>query len=120
MDTPPHTPPPTGHSSIKSLHVHYCDFAYEQKGPFRMAVTDIGDTTARTFAELVRRPAACSTDADAYQTLIGFPHEYICWKIQAPLGVTSQHPLPSFDMVSTASRARSHEKWWERCLGRAV
>ena len=53
MDTPPHTPPPIGQSSIDSLHIHYCDFAYEQKGPFRMAVTDISDTTAKTFAELV-------------------------------------------------------------------
>lgn len=50
MDTPPHTPPL---SSLDSLHIDYCDFAYEHKGPIRMAVTDIGDTTAKTFAELV-------------------------------------------------------------------
>lgn len=53
MDTPPYTPPPTGHSSIDSLHIHYCDFAYEHKGPFRMAVADVGESTAKTFAELV-------------------------------------------------------------------
>lgn len=51
MDTPPYTPPPTGASN--SLHINYCDFAYEHKGPFRMPVTDIGDTTAKSFSELL-------------------------------------------------------------------
>lgn len=65
MDTPPDTPPPTAHSSIDSLHIHYCDFAYEHKGPFRMAVTEIGDTTAKTFAECVPLsiPSALRLDA---------------------------------------------------------
>ena len=54
MDTPPYTPPPRDHSSIDSLHIHYYDFAYEDKGPFRMAVTDIGDVTAKNFAESVQ------------------------------------------------------------------
>ena len=53
MDTPPYTPPPIDHSSIDALHIHYYDFAYEDKGPFRMAVTDIGDITAKSFAESV-------------------------------------------------------------------
>ncbi|KAL6719894.1 hypothetical protein ACLMJK_001815 [Lecanora helva] len=51
--TPPGTPPATASSSHDTLHIHYCDFAAEHKGPFRMAVTDIGETTAKTFAELL-------------------------------------------------------------------
>lgn len=47
--TPPGTPPVA--SSHDTLHIHYCDFAAEKKGPFRMAVVDIADTTAKTFAE---------------------------------------------------------------------
>lgn len=53
--TPPRTPPATELHSHDTLHIHYCDFAAEQRGPFRMAVTDIGDTTAKTFAESVCR-----------------------------------------------------------------
>ncbi|MCJ1229484.1 hypothetical protein MMC12_006151 [Toensbergia leucococca] len=34
----------------------YYDFAYERKGPFRMATTNIGDATAKTFAELLSGP----------------------------------------------------------------
>ena len=49
--TPPGTPPANALSSHDTLHIHYCDFAAERKGPFRMAVTDIGETTAKTFAE---------------------------------------------------------------------
>ena len=51
LPTPPGTPPPAAPITHDTLHIHYCDFAAEQKGPFRMAVTDIGDTTAKTFAE---------------------------------------------------------------------
>lgn len=51
MDTPPYTPPATEYPFVDSLHIHYCDFAYEEKGPFRMPVPDIGETTAKTFAE---------------------------------------------------------------------
>ena len=40
-----------GYRSLDTLHIHYCDFAYERKGPFRMASTNIGDTTAKVFAE---------------------------------------------------------------------
>jgi len=51
MDTPPDTPPADRRSSsFDSLHIHYRDFAYEDKGPHRMAVTEIADTTAKTFA----------------------------------------------------------------------
>ncbi|KAL2051216.1 hypothetical protein ABVK25_008464 [Lepraria finkii] len=53
MDTPPYTPPATEYPFVDSLHIHYCDFAYEEKGPFRMPVPDIGETTAKTFAELL-------------------------------------------------------------------
>lgn len=48
--TPPTTPPATGLSSHDTLHIHYRDFAAQDKGSFRMAVTDIGETTAKTFA----------------------------------------------------------------------
>ena len=51
MDTPPYTPPAIEYSSVDSLLIHYCDFAYEHKGPFRMSALDIGETTAKTFAE---------------------------------------------------------------------
>ena len=52
MDTPPYTPPIEHHEYfVDSLHIRYCDFAYADRGPFRMAVIDIGDTTAKTFAE---------------------------------------------------------------------
>lgn len=40
-----------GHYSLDQLHIHYCDFAYEPKGPFRMANGNIGDATAKIFAE---------------------------------------------------------------------
>ena len=51
MDTPPYTPPAIEYSSVDSLLIHYCDFAYEHKGPFRMPALEIGETTAKTFAE---------------------------------------------------------------------
>ena len=51
MDTPPYTPPAVEYSSIDSLLIHCRDFAYEHKGPFRMPALDIGETTAKTFAE---------------------------------------------------------------------
>jgi len=40
-----------GHYSLDHLHIRYCDFAYKPNGPFRMANTNIGDATAKTFAE---------------------------------------------------------------------
>jgi len=58
--TPPGTPPATAPSSHDTLHIHYCDFAAERKGPFRMAVIAIGETTAKTFAEYVPRPDQCA------------------------------------------------------------
>lgn len=51
MDTPPYTPPAVEYSSVDSLLIHYCDFAYEHRGPFRMPALDIGEATAKTFAE---------------------------------------------------------------------
>jgi hypothetical protein len=36
---------------LDHLHVHYYDFAYEPKGPFRMAAQNIADAPAKTFAE---------------------------------------------------------------------
>lgn len=42
-----------GHYSLDHLHIRYCDFAYKPNGPFRMANANIGDATARTFAEYV-------------------------------------------------------------------
>lgn len=40
-------PPPEHVSS------YYYDFAYEKKGPFRMANGCIGDTAAKSFAEYI-------------------------------------------------------------------
>ena len=54
MDTPPQTPTSDGNSSVDYLDIHYWDFAYEQKGPFRMPTIDIEDTTSKTFAEYAR------------------------------------------------------------------
>ena len=51
MDTPPITPPPYGHSSTDYLDIHYWDFAYEEKGPFRMPTIEITETTSKSFAE---------------------------------------------------------------------
>ena len=52
MDTPPRTPPSEEEApSFDSLQIHYCDFAYEKRGRHRLPVIDIGDVTAKTFAE---------------------------------------------------------------------
>lgn len=40
-----------GHFGFDSLHILFRDFAYEHKGYFRMANPNIGDATAKTFAE---------------------------------------------------------------------
>lgn len=40
-----------GHYSVDDLHIHFQDFAYQHKGRLRMESTNIGDTTAKTFAE---------------------------------------------------------------------
>ncbi|KAG8528545.1 uncharacterized protein KY384_007463 [Bacidia gigantensis] len=58
MDTPPQTPPPIGPSSPDYLDIHYWDFAYEEKGPFRMPTSNIADTTSKTFAECIFRQTA--------------------------------------------------------------
>ena len=52
---------PMGHQSlpIDTLQIKYCDFAYgspSRRGPFRMAQSNIADTTARVFAEYVYYP----------------------------------------------------------------
>ena len=39
------------YSPPEHLHSYYYDFAYENKGPFRMANGCIGDTAAKSFAE---------------------------------------------------------------------
>ena len=39
------------YSPPNSLHSYYYDFAYEDKGPFRMANGCIGDTNAKSFAQ---------------------------------------------------------------------
>ena len=48
---PSHLSSRMGHYSLDQLHIHYYDFAYEPKGPFRMANGNIGDATAKIFAE---------------------------------------------------------------------
>ena len=40
-----------GHYDSDSLHILFRDFAYKHNGSFRMANTNIGDATAKTFAE---------------------------------------------------------------------
>ena len=40
-----------GHYVGDTLHILFRDFAYEHNGSLRMANTNIGDTTAKTFAE---------------------------------------------------------------------
>ena len=58
MDTPPQTPTSDGNASVDYLDIHYWDFAYEEKGPFRMPTIDIEDTSSKTFAEYEsHRPA---------------------------------------------------------------
>ena len=42
-----------GELAPDALHVYYCDFAYEPRGPFRMASVNIADASAKTFAEYV-------------------------------------------------------------------
>ncbi|MCJ1316798.1 hypothetical protein MMC15_002119 [Xylographa vitiligo] len=45
-----------GELAPDTLHVYYCDFAYEPRGPFRMASVNIADASAKTFAELLSGP----------------------------------------------------------------
>ena len=88
MDTPPRTPP-------DSLHIHYCDFAYEHRGPFRMAVADVGETTAKTFAELIIPLSyscgapVCLTNIVAPQTTVRLDDGYLRWQNQTPLVTSS-------------------------------
>lgn len=58
MDTPPQTPPYEEPPYLDFLHIHFCDFAYEEKGPFRLPVSDIKETTAKSFAEYVLHPVS--------------------------------------------------------------
>lgn len=39
-----------GHYNSDSLHVLFRDFAYEDNGSFRMAHSNIGEATAKSFA----------------------------------------------------------------------
>lgn len=39
-----------GHSDFDSLHILFRDFAYEDNGSFRMAHSNIGEATAKSFA----------------------------------------------------------------------
>lgn len=39
-----------GHYDFNSLHVLFRDFAYEDHGSFRMAHSNIGEATAKSFA----------------------------------------------------------------------
>lgn len=66
MDTPPQTPTSEGNASVDYLDIHYWDFAYEEKGPFRMPTIDIEDTSSKTFAEYgwLRPAVGLSTDAN--------------------------------------------------------
>ena len=87
MDTPPRTPP-------DSLHIHYCDFAYEHRGPFRMAVADVGETTAKTFAELIplsysHGAPVCLTNIVAPQTTVRLNYGYLRWQSQTSLVTSS-------------------------------
>ena len=59
MNTPPTTPPPydsydSSSSEPEALHIKYWDFAYVNKRG-RMT-TDIRETTAKTFADLLSGP----------------------------------------------------------------
>ena len=51
MDTPPATPLAGEWSPPDYLDIHYWDFAYKDKGPFRLYTADIGTTSAKTFAQ---------------------------------------------------------------------
>ena len=58
-----------GHYSEDYQLVRRLDFAFEPRGSFRMATTNIANTTAKTFAEWV---ATTRGSHFMYQVLTGF------------------------------------------------